>query len=466
MLRTHTCGQLNINDVEKEVILCGWVKTRRDHGKIIFIDLRDRYGITQVIFHPAISESTYKIAQELRNEFTVKIKGKVKPRPKGTENPKIPTGQIEVEAQELEILNPSQELPFEIEEEIDAGEDLRFQYRYLDLRRYKVLNNFLLRHSVYKIIREFLDKEGFLECQTPMLTKSTPEGARDFLVPSRLKAGYFYALPQSPQLFKQILMVAGIDRYYQIATCFRDEDLRQDRQPEFTQLDLEMSFAEEEDIFALCERLMQEVFRRTKNIELKIPFKRLTYKEAMERYNTDKPDLRQENKEEFAFVWVVDFPLFKYNEEEKRLESEHHPFTAPKKEDLDILDKNLAKVRARAYDLVLNGRELSSGSIRIHSSLLQEKIFKIIGLDKKDAQRRFGFLLEAFKFGAPPHAGIAFGLDRFISILAGQESIREVILFPKTQKGICPLTFAPSEVEKKQLDELSLKVKLTPNKKE
>lgn len=458
MLRTHTCGELNKTDVGKTAILCGWVKSRRDHGKIIFIDLRDRYGFTQVVFNPKVSESAYKIAQNLGNEFVVRVKGKVNLRPQGTENPKINTGEIELEAEELEILNPSENPPFSIEENSPITEDLRLEYRYLDLRRYKVLNNFILKHRVYQIIRSFLDREGFLEFNTPLLTKSTPEGARDFLVPSRLKKGSFYALPQSPQLFKQILMVAGIDRYYQIAPCFRDEDLRQDRQPEFIQLDIEMSFVEEQDIFELCEKLLKEIFIQIKEIEIKTPFLRLSYKDALKLYKTDKPDLRENTKDRFSFVWIVDFPLFKYNEEEKHWESEHHPFTAPKEEDIELLDKSPQQVRARSYDLVLNGVEIASGSIRIHQADLQKKIFNIIGLDKKEANKRFGFLLKAFKFGAPPHGGIAFGLDRLVSILCGEESIREVITFPKTQKGICPLTEAPSEVESSQLKDLGIKL--------
>jgi aspartyl-tRNA synthetase len=457
MLRTHNCCELRAEDVGKEVVLCGWVKARRDHGKLIFIDLRDRYGFTQVVFNPKVSLEAYQVAQNVRNEFVLKVKGKVNLRPKGTENPKIPTGEIELEATSAEILNPCKELPFDIDKE-DVSEELRFKYRYLDLRREAVLNNFLVRQNVYKVIRSFLEKENFIECITPFLTKSTPEGARDFLVPSRLNPGTFYALPQSPQLFKQILMVAGFDRYYQIAICFRDEDLRQDRQPEFSQLDLEMSFVEEEDIFDLSERLIQQIFRSIKNIEIQIPFKRISYEEAMKNYNTDKPDLRKQTQQEFSFVWVVDFPLFKYNQEEKRWESEHHPFTAPKEEDLEFLEKQPQRVRARSYDLVLNGVEIASGSIRIHQEALQEKIFKIIGINKNESRKRFGFLLEAFKFGAPPHGGIAFGLDRLISILIGKESIRETILFPKTQKGICLLTGAPSEVEEAQLKELKIKL--------
>jgi len=458
MLRTHTCGQLNASDVGKVVILCGWVASRRDHGKLIFIDIRDRYGITQVVFIPQEPDA-YKNAQELRNEFVIKVKGKVNRRPEGTINPKLSTGEIEVMAQNLEILNPSLTPPFEIEEDLDLTEEIRFKYRYLDLRRKKVFNNFILRHNLYKIIRTFLDKEGFIESETPILTKSTPEGARDYLVPSRLNPGQFYALPQSPQLFKQILMVAGIERYYQIAKCFRDEDLRADRQPEFTQLDLEMSFIDEEDIFSLSEQLMQLIFKEIKGIDIKIPFLRITFDEAQNRHKTDKPDLRKELNCEFAFGWVLDFPLFKYNEEEKRWESEHHPFTSPHREDLDILEKTPEKAKARSYDLVLNGMEIGSGSIRIHNQELQEKVFKIIGINKQQARKRFGFLLEAFQFGAPPHGGIAFGLDRLLAILAGEESIREMIAFPKTQKAFCPLTSAPSDVDEKQLKELGLNIK-------
>ncbi|PIP21298.1 MAG: aspartate--tRNA ligase [Candidatus Omnitrophica bacterium CG23_combo_of_CG06-09_8_20_14_all_40_11] len=489
MLRTHTCGELNEKDIGKVVTLCGWVASRRDHGKLIFIDIRDRYGITQVVFTPLEtmkkqekdmmsltgfipkeSADSYKQAQDLRNEFVIKVKGLVNRRPEGTLNPKLTTGAIEVTARQLEILNPSKTVPFEIGENLDISEETRLKYRYLDLRRKKIFNNFILRHELYKIIRTFLNKEGFIESETPILTKSTPEGARDYLVPSRLNPGHFYALPQSPQLFKQILMVAGIERYYQIAKCFRDEDLRADRQPEFTQLDLEMSFVNEEDIFSLIEQLTQLIFKETKNIEIKIPFARMTYDEAQKKYNSDKPDLRKELNSGFAFVWIIDFPLFKYNTEEKRWESEHHPFTAPRQEDRDILekmpdkvnpvrDKSLNGVKARSYDLVLNGMEIGSGSIRIHEQELQEKIFKIIGINKTEAHKRFGFLLEAFQYGAPPHAGIAIGMDRLLAILAGETSIREMIAFPKTSAGFCPLSGAPSEVDERQLKELNLTVK-------
>ncbi len=465
MLRTHTCGELTINDVGKEVMLCGWVATRRDHGKLIFIDIRDRYGITQVVFIPKDAGENYKKAQGLRSEFVIKVKGKVNPRPAGTVNPKLATGEIEIAALELEILNPSLTPPFEILENLDISEEMRLKYRYLDLRRKKIFNNFILRHELYKVIRTFLGEKGFIESETPILTKSTPEGARDYLVPSRMNPGAFYALPQSPQLFKQILMVAGIEKYYQIAKCFRDEDLRADRQPEFTQLDLEMSFVNEEDVFSLTENLFQLIFKEIKGIEIKIPFPRIKFSQAQAKYGSDKPDLRKELAIEFAFAWVVDFPLFKYNQEEKRWESEHHPFTAPHPDDLDKIESAQDKVRSRSYDLVLNGTEIGSGSIRINHPQLQERIFKVIGINKEEAGKRFGFLLEAFQFGAPPHGGIAFGLDRLLAILAGETSIREVITFPKTSLGTCPLTGAPSEVDEKQLKELNLTVKKERGKK-
>jgi len=445
--------------MNKEVTLCGWVAARRDHGKLVFIDLRDRYGLTQIVFIPKESGQSYSQAQDLRSEFVIKITGRVNARPKGTINPKLGTGQVEVLVQKLEILNPSLTPPFEIEGTQEITEEARLKYRYLDLRRKNIFANFIQRHNLYRIIRPYLDSQGFIECETPILTKSTPEGARDYLVPSRVNPGQFYALPQSPQLFKQILMVAGIEKYYQIAKCFRDEDLRADRQPEFTQLDLEMSFVDEEDIFSLSEGLMQLIFKELKIADLKIPFPRLSFADAQSKYSTDKPDLRKELNTGYAFVWVVDFPLFKYNPEEKRWESEHHPFTCPAAKDLAILEEDPGKVRSRSYDLVLNGTEIGSGSIRIHNQALQEKIFKIIGIEKEEAKRRFGFLLEAFQFGAPPHGGIAFGLDRLLAILTNQESIREVITFPKTATAFCPLTGAPSDVDEKQLKELNLAIK-------
>ncbi len=585
MKRTHNCGQLNISDVKSEVVLCGWVHSWRDHGGLVFIDLRDRYGLTQVVFDPARNKSVHELAQELRCEFVILIKGRVSKRPEGTENPKIPTGQIEVGVEELEILNRAQALPFEVNDDKEINEELRLQYRFLDLRRQSMQEKILLRSRVNKVIRDYLDVQGFSEIETPILTKSTPEGARDYLVPSRVHPGMFFALPQSPQLFKQMLMVSGFDKYYQIAKCFRDEDLRKDRQPEFTQLDIEMSFVEEEDIFSLIEGLMPRIFKEALNLQIPTPFPRLTHAQAMERYGSDKPDLRYgmelvclneavkssgfmvfkkvlesggavyglkaENtadfslktfddltkqvvewgakglvwikvlkddyqcpvkkhlgsdlldalKEKFAakegdtifivadntrtvkpvlgqlriklaemlglesagdfkFLWVVDFPLFQYNEEEKRWNSEHHPFTAPKPEDIANLDSgNLADVRSQAYDLVVNGVELGSGSIRIHQPELQQKIFDILGMGTEEIESKFGFLLRAFSYGAPPHGGIAPGIDRLMTLLTDSPSIRDVIAFPKTQKATCPLTSAPSEVSEKQLQELNLTIK-------
>jgi len=458
MLRTHTCAQLNAGDMGKPVTLCGWVANRRDHGKLIFIDIRDRYGLTQAVFIPKESGQAHKLAQELRSEFVIKLSGLVNKRPAGTFNPKLATGEVEILAKELEILNPSKTPPFAIQDDLEITEEIRLKYRYLDLRRNKVFNNLLLRSNLYKVIRSYLGNKDFIECETPILTKSTPEGARDYLVPSRLNSGQFFALPQSPQLFKQILMVAGIEKYYQIAKCFRDEDLRADRQPEFTQLDIEMSFINQEDIFALTEGLMRIIFKELKNIDLPVPFTRISYQDSLEKYKSDKPDLRPETKTEFAFCWVVDFPLFKFNAEEKRWESEHHPFTAPADEDIPNLEKSPDKVQSCSYDLVLNGMELGSGSIRIHRPELQEKIFKIIGIDKEEAAKRFGFLLEAFEFGAPPHGGAAFGLDRLLAILCAEASIREVITFPKTSAAFCPLTNAPADVSDKQLKELGITI--------
>lgn len=451
MLRTHTCAELNEKYIGQNVTLCGWIHRRRDHGNLVFIDLRDKAGLTQVVFW---GKDLLERISNLKPEYVILVKGKVNRRPQGTENPKIPTGLIEVGVTEYEILGPAKTTPFEIAKDIDATEELRFTYRYLDLRRPGIAEKLILRHKVIKAMRDFVDSQGFIEIETPLLTKSTPEGARDYLVASRLNPGKFYALPQSPQLFKQILMISGIEKYFQIAKCLRDEDLRADRQPEFTQLDLEMSFIDEEDICLLIEKLLRYVFDKVLNINLETPFVHLSYAEAQEKYKTDKPDLRTA-KDRFKFVWIRDFPLFKYNQEEKRWESEHHPFTAPSN---DEFSQDLGKIRARAYDLVLNGVEIGSGSIRIHRRRLQEKIFEILKIDKKEAEQRFGFLLQALDYGAPPHGGIALGLDRFISLLAGEESIREVIAFPKTQKGVCPLSGAPSNVSDVQLEELGLSI--------
>ncbi len=458
-MRTHTCGELNKSHANSEVVLCGWVHRRRDHGKLIFIDIRDRYGITQVVFVPSVAPKAHEEAQKLGPEFVIKLTGTVNVRPPKNVNPDMSTGEIELLAKGLEILNPSKVPVFEIDDNLEASEDVRLTYRYLDIRRSKVREGLLLRHRLISAIRNFLNTQSFTEIETPVLTKSTPEGARDFLVPSRLNPGKFYALPQSPQLFKQILMVAGMDRYYQIVKCFRDEDLRADRQPEFTQLDMEMSFVDEEFIFDLTERLWQKVFKEALNIDLPIPFARMTHAEAMAKYNSDKPDVRSDktNSQEFAFLWVVDFPLMKYNTEEKRWDSEHHPFTSIHPQDVPLLEQgDYAKVRARSYDLVLNGNEIGSGSVRIHRRELQQKIFDIIGLSSEEAQKRFGFLLQAFEYGAPPHAGVAYGIDRIVTILTGNESIRDCIAFPKTQKGSCLMTDAPSDVDDKQLKELGV----------
>jgi aspartyl-tRNA synthetase len=456
MLRTHTCGELRKEHKDQAVSLCGWVHRRRDHGKLIFIDIRDRYGITQVVFVPSVAPEAHQLAQQLGPEFVVKINGSVSVRPPKNVNADVPTGEIELLAKGLEILNPSKVPIFEIEDNIEVAEELRLKYRYLDLRRNKVQEALKIRHKLCSAIRQFLYKEGFLEIETPVLTKSTPEGARDFLVPSRLSQGQFFALPQSPQLFKQILMVSGMDKYFQIVKCFRDEDLRADRQPEFTQLDMEMSFVTEEDIFALTERLYKEVFKEILGIDLETPFPRLTHAEAMKTYQSDKPDTRKPG-EKFALLWVVDFPMFKYNKEEKRWESEHHPFTSIKEDQVEFLNRGeYDKVRARSYDLVLNGNEIGSGSVRIHRKEMQQKVFDIIGLSPEEAEKRFGFLLRAFEYGAPPHAGVAYGIDRLVTILTGLESIRDTIAFPKTQKGSCLMTEAPSDVDEKQLIELGL----------
>jgi len=581
--RTHNCGELTDQAIGKEVTLSGWVDTWRDHGGVVFIDLRDREGKTQIVFNPDEDKDLHARSRRLRAEFVISVKGLVRARPQGTVNEKLKTGRIEVVVGEMEILNAAVTPPFEVRDDSRISEEIRLAYRYLDLRRPVMQKNLRLRHRTAKAIRDFLSDKGFLEVETPILTRSTPEGARDFLVPSRLSAGLFYALPQSPQLFKQILMTSGCDRYFQIAKCFRDEDLRADRQPEFTQLDMEMSFVDEEDIYSLCEGLLRHVFKEACGEDLKVPFPRLSYEEAMARYGTDKPDTRfgmelveaadifkdsdfkvfrnvlenggsiygmnvkgmasvsrkeiddltvfarecgakglayfkfTENgvespikkffgdaalkgltdllkpaKGDLAFfvadkkrisqqvmgeirlhiaerlkmrpdkgfnpLWIVGFPLLKYNEEEKRWESEHHPFTSCKAEDVDFLEKEPERAKARAYDLVINGIELGSGSIRIHDRKMQEKVFKAIGISAEEAGSRFGFLLKAFTYGAPPHGGIAFGLDRWLTLFTASDTIRDVIAFPKTQKGICPLSEAPSEVDEKQLRELKIRL--------
>lgn len=582
--RTHYCGEILENTVGEKVRLKGWAQTRRDLGQVIFIDLRDRTGIVQTVFSPEISEEALKIADRVRSEYVLDVIGTVVKRDPETVNEKIPTGTVEVQVEKVTILNTSKPLPFPIEENADVSEDVRLRYRYLDLRRPDMQQVFQLRHKTTKLIREFLDERDFLEIETPMLTKSTPEGARDYLVPSRVHPGEFYALPQSPQLFKQLLMVAGFERYYQIARCFRDEDLRADRQPEFTQVDIETSFMDKEDLMAMMEKMMAKLMKEIKGVDIKTPFPRLTYDEAMNRYGTDKPDTRfglelvdltdivknseckvftnainnggivkglnvkgvadklsrkeideltkfvavygakglawlkveedelkgpiakffnaEETKQlrealnaepgdilffgadkkeivfaslgalrlkfgkdlglidesKFHFVWIVDFPLVEYDEEEKRYVALHHPFTSPKREDIPLLETDPLSARAEAYDLVLNGYELGGGSMRIYERDVQEKMFKALGFTEEEAREQFGFLLDAFDYGTPPHGGIALGLDRLVMLLAGRTNLRDTIAFPKTQSASCLLTDAPGEVSEEQLKELNIAI--------
>ena len=455
--------------LDKEVVLYGWVNSRRDHGKIIFIDLRDRTGMVQLVFSPDKPE-IYSKADKLRSEWVVKIEGKVCSRPAGMENPKMETGKIEIEVSSLEIMTQSQVLPFDI---YDDGkkirEELRLKYRYLDLRRKRMYKNMINRFRVIKFIRDYLSERDFIEIETPYLTKSTPEGARDYVVPSRLEPGKFYALPQSPQQYKQLLMVAGIERYFQIVRCFRDEDTRGDRQPEFTQLDLEMDFPSQEDILELIENLFKKLVEKLypqKTIS-QFPFPRITYQEAMEKYNSDKPDLRKDKKnpDELAFAFVVDFPLFEWKQEEQRWDAVHHPFTRPKFKQGENLEQLIQRLRkepdkavADQYDFVLNGYEVGGGSLRIYEPSLLETIFEIMGHSKEAIHEKFGHLLEAFSYGVPPHGGIALGLDRIIMILENEPSIREVIAFPKTGDGRDLMMNAPAEIEEEQLRELHLKI--------
>jgi aspartyl-tRNA synthetase len=454
--------QETINKIGKKVILAGWVNDRKNLGKIVFIYLRDSTGLIQIIFSPAdLDSKSNELLKELRPEFVIRVEGIVNQRPTHQINKDLATGAVEILAQKLTILNKAKTPPFEINNpERKINEELRLKYRYLDLRRPKMKKNLLLRHQTTKFIRDYLDQKNFLEISTPILTKGTPEGAREFVVPSRLYPGKFYVLPQAPQQFKQLLMVAGIEKYFQIARCFRDEDTRGDRQPEFTQLDLEMSFVEQEDILNLIQNLiiaLVEKITPEKKISQK-PFPRLTYQEAIKKYNSDKPDLRKEkNSHELSFCFITDFPLFEKSETEKKIVSVHHPFTSPQDQDIPLLEKQPLKIKAKQYDLVCNGFELGGGSIRIHQKELQEKVFKVLNLKKQEIKQRFGHLLKAFEYGAPPHGGIALGLDRLIMILANEPNIREVIPFPKTADAKDLMMEAPNEISPIQLKEIHLK---------
>ncbi len=580
--RSDFCGELGKKHVDRSVTLMGWVQSRRDHGGVIFVDLRDKEGLCQIVFNPEHDPKIHQTAEQLRDEWVIAVKGTVTPRTEETVNPNLKTGEIEVIAEQIKVLNTSKVIPFLIENEVNADELLRLKYRYLDLRRPPMRDNIIFRHKVAAAVRSYLNENGFLEIETPYFTKSTPEGARDFLVPSRLNEGQFYALPQSPQILKQTLMISGFDRYYQVVKCFRDEDLRADRQPEFTQIDMEMSFVSEDDVISIVEGMVKTVLRQTKGIDVSIPFLRMPYEEAMERYGTDCPDTRfglelkdissifrdsqfkvfrgalekggaikalnlrggaekltrkeiddlteyaislgakglawirvgedgwnspivkflsEEERELLAealsmekgdivffgadsvdmvnqvmssvrlslgqtlslideekleFLWVVDFPLLKYSPRDKRYVAVHHPFTAPKDVDVEKIENSPGNAASKSYDIVLNGVEIGGGSIRIHRKDIQQKVFGVIGIGEDEAREKFGFLLEALEFGAPPHGGIALGLDRLLMLLSGGESIRDVIAFPKTQKGSCPLTEAPSEVSPEQLLEIGI----------
>jgi aspartyl-tRNA synthetase len=450
MLRTHTCGELSKKDANKEVTLAGWVDSVRIGGKIGFLDIRDRYGKTQVFLNKDLA----KDFRNLNREDVIQIKGLVQARPENQVK-EAGTGEIELSANEIKVLKEVPPLPLELDKNIESSEETRLKYRYIDLRRPEMQQAIIMRHKLVKAVRDFLDKDNFLEIETPILAKSTPEGARDYIVPSRTFPKNFFALPQSPQIFKQLLMVSGFDKYFQIARCFRDEDLRADRQPEFTQLDIEMSFIEEEDIYEIMEKLMKHVWKEVLNIDLKIPFRRMTYKEAMDKYGNDRPDLRKETKEEYAFLWVTNFPMFEFSKEQNRYIAMHHPFTCPNLEEVQFMHNEKDKVHSRAYDLVLNGSEIGGGSIRIHDNKLQSEVFKALGFSEKEAEEKFGFLLDALKF-APPHGGLAFGLDRWAAIMAGKDSIREVIAFPKNKEAKDLMMNAPSEVAGEQLSEVHI----------
>lgn len=450
-----------IKKVGEKIAVAGWVSARRDHGQRIFADLRDISGTLQIVFGNQDKE-LHQLADALRTEWVIWVKGEIKKRPDGMENPEIETGDIEMTAEKIEVLNRAETLPFEIDSDKEIGEEIRLKYRYLDLRQSKMKRNIFLRHRVVKFIRDYFCGKGFIEIETPLLTKSTPEGARDFVVPSRLHPGKFYALPQSPQQYKQLLMVSGFERYFQIARCIRDEDTRGDRQPEFTQVDVEMSFTGQEDIMNLIETLFINLIKTEfsdKKIT-KIPFPRLTYQKAMEKYQSDRPDLRKDknSQDELAFVWIVDFPMFEWKETENRWDATHHPFTMPRGIDIQELKKNPGKILAYQYDIVLNGFEIGGGSIRTHKPEVLEAVFEILGHTKEAIHEKFGHLLKAFQYGAPPHGGIALGLDRLVMVLAKEKTIREVIVFPKTGDGRDLMMNAPSEIDQAQLKELGIKI--------
>jgi aspartyl-tRNA synthetase len=461
-MKKRTLIEKTLEQTGEEVLISGWVARRRDHGKIVFLDLRDMSGILQVVVLPG--SEAYKKVQEVRSEWVLSITGKINKRPDKMINKEIATGTVEMEASDLEILNESKTPPFEIDKDTSTvDEELRLKYRYLDLRTERMSNNILTRHKIVRYFREYLWAQGFREIETPFLTKSTPEGAREFVVPSRIYPGEFYVLPQSPQQFKQLLMVAGIERYFQIARCFRDEDQRGDRQPEFTQLDMEMSFVTEEDIMSLIEDMMISLVEKlfpNKSIKSK-PFERIKYSDSIEKYKSDKPDLREDknNKKELAFCWIIDKPVFVKSKSEGKLVSDHHPFTMPNTEDLHLLDSEPEKARAYSYDLVLNGFEIAGGSIRIHKREIQNKIFELLGVDEEEKKRRFGHMLEAFEYGAPPHGGIAPGIDRIAALLCDEEVIREAMAFPKTGDARDPLMGAPSSISKNQLDDVHISLK-------
>ncbi|MFH1801881.1 MAG: aspartate--tRNA ligase [archaeon] len=453
MLRTHTCGELRKSHVGQKVKLCGWVEDLRQFGKVNFIDLRDRYGKTQVVV----------LGKDLgvKVGYCIQAEGEVVERK--DKNPDLETGDIEVFTKEIKTFNESPPMPFDAKNE-NIDEDLRLKFRFLDLRRRELQEKLLIRHKLYKAIMDYMDKKGFIYLETPILAKSTPEGARDYVVPSRVNQGKFYALPQSPQIFKQLSMISGFDKYYQIARCFRDEDLRADRQPEFTQLDIEMSFIEKEDIMTEMECLYKHIWKQVLDVELKTPFPRMSYEEAMKKHGKDNPDIRKKG-EKWAFVWVVDFPSFQWDEEDKRFYAVHHPFTSPEDNADFSSPEKIKKIKAKAYDLVLNGSEIGGGSIRIHNSKVQNEVFKTLGISEKEAQEKFGFLLSALSYGAPPHGGIAFGLDRVAQLLTGSDNIRDVIPFPKNKDAKDLMMDAPSAISEAQLKEANIKLDIQKGKK-